>query len=627
MDAPVQNRPDSPDPNRTSVVHSRLNSRGSSVQEGLRDEDLSINLDQNPLDPETQRYGLKLQAEVAKQRLEHEDRRHQREFEVRMAQIEVERIRAETTRAQTRVPPQAPATGAAPSSAAPPPQAVAPTPSTTPTFRTKGLQSSLSSMSKLSTHEGYNTWSRKLYQFISSHDLQGYLDGSEPVPNRRDSVATERYRRESNVLSAAISGLLDDSIYPLVAHLGRLPTPMDLWTELERLFRGKDSNQAAALLSELHNTSLADGESPDTWIARVREIYAALKDTQMAQSEFAICQFIIEGLPTSYREVALSLQKEPDANWTIAHFASIIRQHWTFQKRIDSRSGNTTSNSVGAYPALAKGSIMRPPPIKFKANGQRDPNVVAAYGKVCRQCLSVGHDVGSKDCVWFNFRVAAGWQSASYDKSKKKDKGSSKQVNVAEAQERPPTDSTGGSQASSSLNTASPTASSHSEAQAYPAFVQEGGVEVYNDFACGYAATIDCPESILAAAASDVPADDFLLDTGAQIHISCVRESFISLAPLDRPVHIRGIGGNVVVATLHGDIMLPVHTGGSVFWLKLLGVVYAPDLGRNLVGLGRLRRMHRVCLDFETNYLVDRHGQPLVCATFQAGGGSRLPCH
>ncbi|KAG9103163.1 hypothetical protein FRC06_011902 [Ceratobasidium sp. 370] len=355
------------------------------------------------------------------------------------------------------------------------------TTNSTTVYRTKGLQSSLSSMSKLSNHEA--------------------------SPNQRDAEAVERYRRQSNVLSAVISGLLDDSLFPLVSHPGKLPTPKDLWDELERIFRAKDSNQATMLLPELHRTSLSDSENPHAWIARVRELYVMLKDTKMARSEFAVCQLIVEGLPTSYRDVSLSLQKEPEANWTIAHFASVIRRHWTLTKRLDYRSGADTSSSVGAFPVSVKGAILRPPAVLFKANGQKDPGVVSVYGKVCRQCLAVGHEVGSQDCAWYNFRVAAGWQSAPSDKAKKREKGTAKQVNAAESQDNPSVSSA--SSSTSDHPASSPaTPSSHSLAQVYPVLVEEGGVEVYTDFACSYPAIVDTPESISAAVAVDARADD-----------------------------------------------------------------------------------------------------------------------
>ncbi|KAG8726880.1 hypothetical protein FRC10_006657, partial [Ceratobasidium sp. 414] len=451
-----------------------------------------------PQDPDMYCFRVELQAKVHREELEFQDRQSARDYEIHKAELAIKKAKMDLELANTNakavhklMPTLAPATIA-----------------TLLPSKVKGLQSLLSSMGKLTSHSSYSAWSWKLYQFVSSYDLQGYLEGTELPPDPADVAAAEQYWRESNILSAAISGLLDDTLYPLISHLGRLPSPKDLWDKLECIFHSKDSNQASMLLSELHRSHLTDNESPDKWIARIWELYAVLKDTKMAQTEAAICQVIIEGLPLSYREVVLALQRESDDKWTIANFAMVIRQHWSFLECMDLCAGSN-SNSVGAFPASLSGSGIRPPNVRFKANGQRDPDLATAYVNVCRQCLGKGHVFGSKECPWYPFRVAAG--------CKPRKRSDPKQVNAAEV-----TESTG----SRTTTSASPVAqtptvtpsrlAATSGTQAYPALVQDGGVEVYSDFTTSYPATIDCPKSVEAAIAGNADPDNFLLDTGAQ---------------------------------------------------------------------------------------------------------------
>ncbi|KAG8718269.1 translation initiation factor eIF4A [Ceratobasidium sp. 394] len=131
--------------------------------------------------------------------------------------------------------------------------------------------------------------------------------------------------------------------------------------------------------------------------------------------------------------------------------------------------------------------------------------------------------MSSKDCPWYDFRVAVGWQSPGLGHSKKSD---SKQANMVEtpgsspAVPSPPTDST------------APAPLQHSQAQGHPASVFEGGMQVFGDFVCGYPGIIGCPLSVVAAPAGDSHPNDFLLDSDPQVYISSSCENFLSLATL-----------------------------------------------------------------------------------------------
>ncbi|KAG8718268.1 hypothetical protein FRC08_005610 [Ceratobasidium sp. 394] len=218
--------------------------------------------------------------------------------------------------------------------------------------RVRGFQLGLSSLDMLTGHGDYNAWSREVFQLICSNELQGYLDGTQPVPAATNVEASARYRREANCLTAGISGLLDNSTFALISHLGDMPKSKDLWGELERICRNKDTNRAPLLLSELRNTRFSQSDDPERWFVRLHELYTGLLDTKFAQSEAVVCHFMIEALLPSYPEIAISLQKEPDAKWTIANFSSLIRQRLTYLKHLDLRPGSGMANSAGAYMAV-----------------------------------------------------------------------------------------------------------------------------------------------------------------------------------------------------------------------------------------------------------------------------------
>ncbi|KAG8741833.1 hypothetical protein FRC10_002392, partial [Ceratobasidium sp. 414] len=309
----------SPDIPFNAMVRSRRSSAAGSVNRlGSPLDDPPCCDSTPPEDPETSRYRLKLHVEVERERIATNDRDRERDYEIRKAELEIERLKAETSLTASKN--TSTAVLVSPALPAAPP-----------------------------VSNGAETLSLARVRDLCSNELQGYLDGTQPVPPAANAEASARYRREANCLTAGISGLLDNSTFALVSHLGNMPKPKDLWDELERIFRNKDANQASLLLSELHGSRFSESDDPERWFARLRDLYTSLIDTKLAQSEATVCQIMIEALPSSYREVAISLQKEPDAKWTIANFSSLIRQHYTYIKRLNARSGTNPVDSVGAY--------------------------------------------------------------------------------------------------------------------------------------------------------------------------------------------------------------------------------------------------------------------------------------
>ncbi|KAG9100161.1 hypothetical protein FRC06_004475 [Ceratobasidium sp. 370] len=197
---------------------------------------------------------------------------------------------------------------------------------------------------------------------------------------------------------------------------------------------------------------------------------------------------------------------------------------------------------------------------------------------------STSRRLDSSGCPRRDLRVVIGWTVPGKDCSKRKDK--IKKANVADVR---------------SSQDGSSTSSSSGGPNAAPKQMLDAR----------YPAIVDTPISAQAAAAVGRRPEEFLLDWGAQVHVCYLRDYFVQLKPLPRPLLIRGIGRNVIRGELSGDdILLPVITNGSVTTIRVENVVFAPDLGRNIIGLGRLWRLHRVKLVWGTDSPVDCSGNP-----------------
>ncbi|QRV92854.1 hypothetical protein RhiJN_20872 [Ceratobasidium sp. AG-Ba] len=178
---------------------------------------------------------------------------------------------------------------------------------------------------------------------------------------------------------------------------------------------------------------------------------------------------------------------------------------------------------------------------------------------------------------------------------------------------------------SSSASTPAENLSGPVQSQALAASV-DGGIKINYVFVLGYPATMGMPSSAEAAAASNVNPNNFLLNSGAQVHLCSLYECFRTIGSFKQPLNIHAIGEKVVTASQHGVIFIPLRTRGDVFWLRILNVVYALDPGRNFISLGRLWRMHGVKPNFNSNSLASRSGDSYACRFYrQPLASSRRP--
>ncbi|KAG8768927.1 hypothetical protein FRC12_005272 [Ceratobasidium sp. 428] len=224
----MPNAPAIPEPGAGAVVLSRRPSQRSQHdgQGGQGDSPRSTSPSRG--DAPRSQVDLRPRLEIA--RLENErglreERQQEREYEIQRLKMEVARTKAEADLATAKASQHAAAAQAATAANAGINSAPTNAANAASANKLKALQSSLASMAKLADGTNYSTWSRKLLQHVSSHDLQGYLNGTQAVPDAMDHAATARYRREANMISASMAGLLDDKIYPLFTHLGDLPAP------------------------------------------------------------------------------------------------------------------------------------------------------------------------------------------------------------------------------------------------------------------------------------------------------------------------------------------------------------------------------------------------------------------
>jgi hypothetical protein len=80
------------------------------------------------------------------------------------------------------------------------------------------------------------------------------------------------------------------------------------------------------------------------------------------------------------------------------------------------------------------------------------------------------------------------------------------------------------------------------------------------------------------------------IDSGASNHISNLRSSFSQIKRLPKPIRIRIGNDSIIIALKIGSVPLTTVSGTRTHNIVLTNVLYAPEIGTNLVSVSRLQQ-------------------------------------
>jgi hypothetical protein len=201
-----------------------------------------------------------------------------------------------------------------------------------------------------------------------------------------------------------------------------------------------------------------------------------------------------------------------------------------------------------------------------KDPGDKNPTLADHAKNTCCNCLLTGHKASTEQCqqfrichqlwgLWREFQTARRLAGA----------GTRRQADAADG----------------SL-TAGPESV---KVQAATVKGATSGFPAFNVFMASVEVSSSCLSSVALAVGGPTV---FLLDLGCQVHLTCIRAMFTQFQTLAIPIPINRISGHSVLATRKGHVELPVSIGDEVAWLQLRNVLYAPELGQNLVSTSAL---------------------------------------
>ncbi|QRV82277.1 Pol polyprotein/retrotransposon [Ceratobasidium sp. AG-Ba] len=425
--------------------------------------------------------------------------------------------------------------------------------------------------------DSYSLWSTAIMTAVRSSGLSAYMDGSITPPSTDDAGNFDLYIQESGAIRTVIIGTLD----PETSHryLDEAETPKQIWDALKQRYQISDMAALRVIDERLVNLRLHEGGDLPEHLAVFKKLLRDLQGTKFEVTKERAIEWLYKSLPPSYENFITLQQQTEESDFT--RLCIKLESHY---HSVQSRSG-TSSLALAATtrpnaPSLHDYCV--PPHLRsLKLTGTKNQALANLANDLCKDCLGRGHI--ASQCPRVPYRLEL-WGPRQDRQNRQQDrsrpfKGKKAQANVAEAKE------------------------DSADVDANVSTVMDSTFPEY----CAYVGTetVHVSGEVLAMSANNGHRA-WLMDSGCQRHITYLRSIFVagSLERLSTPVRITGIGETGVLAHYKGRIALPTSHGDDLYWWYIDDVLYAPEVGRNLLSMGALWESGKVVELTETGAII-----------------------
>ncbi|QRV81849.1 Pol polyprotein/retrotransposon [Ceratobasidium sp. AG-Ba] len=409
--------------------------------------------------------------------------------------------------------------------------------------------------------DSYSLWSAAVMTAVRSSGLNAYMDGTVAPPSPDDANSFDLYIQESGAIRTVIIGTLD----PETSHryLDEAETPKQIWDALKQRYQISDMAALRVIDERLVNLRLHEGGDLPEHLAVFKKLLRDLQGTKFDVTKERAIEWLYKSLPPSYDNFITLQQQTEESDFT--RLCIKLESHY---HSVQSRSG-TSSLALAATARQNTPSLQDycvPPHLRsLKLTGAKNQALANLANDLCKDCLGRGHIASQCPRVPYRLELwgpRQDWQNRQQDRSRPF-KGKKAQANVAEAD------------------------IDNTDVNANVSTVMDSTFPEY----CAYVGTetVHMSEEVLALSANNGHRA-WLMDSGCQHHITYLQSIFVagSLERLSTPVRIIGIGEAGVLAHYKGRIALPTSHGDDLYWWYIDDVLYAPEVGRNLLSMGAL---------------------------------------
>ena len=236
--------------------------------------------------------------------------------------------------------------------------------------------------------EGVNnwpTWKFQLKVILKAINVYGVIDGSYKCPEGDD-------KHKWLQADAKAQGVLVTRMSPSVIILiQNCETAEEMWKKLSTIYEQNSDVSLHLIQQKFFEIKLCDTENVTTFIARIEDLVARIKQAQGTMSDSMVITKIISSLGENYRHFISAWDSVPSSHKTLAELTArlIIEE----QRNKQSEESSTAAFKVQSAPRKC---------FKCGKTGHVKADCKFKYSSVkiyCNKCKKHGHKI--ENC-WFN---------------------------------------------------------------------------------------------------------------------------------------------------------------------------------------------------------------------------------
>ena len=194
------------------------------------------------------------------------------------------------------------------------------------------------------THLHYPSWRAQFNSLLLGYDLQGFIDGTHPCPDRT-SATFSSWMRQDQLLLHAIRISVSDSIAPLIAST---TASKEAWDKLTRLYASRSRSRVMSLKERLVRPR--DSSSLNEYLSSIKNIAdeLALIDTPVYDDDITIA--ILNGVGHEFKELTAGIRaREHPISYEELHDKLIDYEAYLKREDLWSPSSVLSANTTQRY--------------------------------------------------------------------------------------------------------------------------------------------------------------------------------------------------------------------------------------------------------------------------------------
>lgn len=162
-------------------------------------------------------------------------------------------------------------------------------------------------------HMNYDAWRELFETHCKGFGVIKHLLPSPSAASASSTVEKEEWEERDAIVKTWIYGTITQSLLQQI--LRKNVTAYDVWSDLEKFFRGHKENRAMELDDELRTITIGDS-TIDSYFARIKRITDLLNNIDATVPERTILLYALNGLGQKYSSVATFIRfQRPPSPW------------------------------------------------------------------------------------------------------------------------------------------------------------------------------------------------------------------------------------------------------------------------------------------------------------------------